>query len=174
MATAQSISRAILPAFLPEGAWHRLVSQLDFPSCAALNSACGDTRIGTAHAMASLSQARATAAAQMTQAMATIQTEAEALLIDARRENTAAMAALQALAPMRENRLGRDDRFRPQLEQIFTMLNEQAGGNRTEEITELRQQRELEAQGMFSASVAQARDTVANCDVPPVAAEVPE
>jgi len=130
---------------LPEGAWLRLVAQLDWHSCRALNSTSGDAHLGTTAALVTLDDARRQGQASVIAAMAAFDEEARRNTAANQREQNAAAEALQHMAPLRNGRL--TERFGPQLQEIFTQLEEISGGpHREAEAAVARQQRENEAE----------------------------
>jgi len=130
---------------LPEGAWLRLVAQLDWSSCRALNSTGADARLGTQAALATLSDARRRGQAAVTTAMAAFEEEARQNSAAGQQEQNAAAEALTHLAPLRNN--GRlTQRFAPQMQEIFTALEAITQPNREAELAAARQQRQDEAE----------------------------
>jgi len=130
---------------LPEGAWLRLVAQLDFNSCCALNSTGADARLGTQAALATLSDARRRGQAAVTTAMAAFEEEARQNNAAGQQEQNAVAEALTHLAPLRNN--GRlTERFAPQMQEIFTALEGMTRPNREAELAAARQQRQDEAE----------------------------
>jgi len=130
---------------IPEGAWLRLVAQLDFNSCCALNSTGADARLGTQAALATLNDARRRGQAAVTTAMAAFEEEARQNNAAGQQEQNAAAEALTHLAPLRNN--GRlTERFAPQMQEIFAALEGMTRSNREAELAAARQQRQDEAE----------------------------
>eukprot|EP00747_Dinoflagellata_sp_TGD_P063145 gnl/TRDRNA2_/TRDRNA2_153328_c0_seq2.p1 gnl/TRDRNA2_/TRDRNA2_153328_c0~~gnl/TRDRNA2_/TRDRNA2_153328_c0_seq2.p1 ORF type:complete len:170 (-),score=43.50 gnl/TRDRNA2_/TRDRNA2_153328_c0_seq2:167-676(-) len=143
-------------ASLPEGAWLRLVSQLDYASCSALTSTEVSAHQGTAAALQRLEQVKGEAEAQYRQAMEAIEAEERAAAQHAQAERATTAAALAHLAPLRTGTVA--ERYAEQLQQIFGEL--EAANNaateqeaeaatarrlREQEASESRQQLEIEA-----------------------------
>jgi len=130
---------------LPEGAWLRLVAQLDWSSCRALNSTGADARLGTQAALATLSDARRRGQEAVTTAMAAFEEEARQNNAAGQQEQNAAAEALAHLAPLRNNGT-LNQRYAPQIQEIFAQLEAVTRGpNREAELAAARQQRQEEA-----------------------------
>lgn len=143
---------------LPEGAWLRLVAQLDWPSCCALTSAGGEAHMGTVAALRTLGQARCRAEAQYNEVISNIEAEAQATATRAQAERNAAAQALAHLEPLRNGRL--TERFGPQLQQIFAELENglpAAATAREADAVAARQAREAEASAARHALEVEAR-----------------
>eukprot|EP00747_Dinoflagellata_sp_TGD_P063147 gnl/TRDRNA2_/TRDRNA2_153328_c0_seq4.p1 gnl/TRDRNA2_/TRDRNA2_153328_c0~~gnl/TRDRNA2_/TRDRNA2_153328_c0_seq4.p1 ORF type:complete len:176 (-),score=43.12 gnl/TRDRNA2_/TRDRNA2_153328_c0_seq4:79-606(-) len=149
-------------ASLPEGAWLRLVSQLDYATCCALTSTESSARQGTAAALEKLKQVGLEGEAQYRQAMEAIEAEERAVAQRAQAERATAAAALAHLAPLRAGTLAQ--RYGEQLQQIFTELETaipNAATDREAEAAAARRAREQEATESRQQLESEARENIA-------------
>jgi len=104
----------------PEGAWFRVVAQLDLASCGCLAAVDSEASRSTSGALLRLRDARRSANEMWRERMATIEAQQRAALQRADAERATAAAALQHLVPLRTGRAA--ERFGEQLEEIFNEL----------------------------------------------------
>jgi len=104
----------------PEGAWFRVVAQLDLVSCGCLAAVDSEASRSTSGALMRLHDAHHSATEVWRERMATIEAEQRAALQRAGAQRATAEAAILQLMPLRTGRAA--ERFGEQLEEIFGEL----------------------------------------------------